>query len=279
MAHHVTRVGWVQHGQVSATAAELPELEDLPPPEEDLSGGEFLPEEVHARLVMVEHEAHTRIAAAHAQAESRVAEALAEAERWRQHALATEADAYQRGFSAGYADGAQQGRAEADAAVRAETRALVAQITTLAKRARTDLRTGILAAQAGLADLSLAVARAVIDEAVRLDPDLLARRINALLAQVGDATIAVVRVCPADFAALQPLWPVATRARRNGERGPRIVADDTLAPGDCIIEGHTRYFDARLEPLFAVVQEAFAALPAPVPHQEPQNDDGKDWAA
>lgn len=263
MAHRVSRAGWVQHGRVCTAAAELPQLEDLPPPEEDLAGGEFMPEEVHARLAAVEHEAHARIAAAQAQAEARIAEALAEAERWRQHALATEADAAQRGFNAGYADGAQQGRAEAEAAVRAENRALVAQLTALAKHARTDLRAGIRAAQAGLADLSLAVARAVIAEAVRIEPDLLARRINRLLEEVGDATTAVVRVGPADFAALQPLWPLATRARRNGERGPRIVADDTLAPGDCIIEGHTRYFDARLTPLFAVVQETFAALPAP----------------
>jgi flagellar biosynthesis/type III secretory pathway protein FliH len=273
MAQHVARAEWVQHGQVQVrdAAARLPELEELPPIEDDLAvGSEALGEDWHARLIAVEHAAHARLAEAQAHADAQIAEAKAEAERWQQHALASESEGYARGFTAGYADGAQQGKTEGEAAVKAETRALVHQLTTLTKHARTEMRSGIHAAQEGLATLSLEIARAVIGEALRADPALLARRIDALLAQVGDTAIAVVRVCPEDHVALQSVWPAATRARRTGEHGPRIVADASLAPGDCIVEGHTRYFDARLEPLFAAVVAAFAAIP---PEETPMADE------
>src|SRR5579883_2831815 len=238
MAQRVTRAGWVQHGRVRVrdAAAQLPELEELPPVEEDLvAASEALGEDWHARLMAVEHAAHARLAEAQAQAEARIAEAQAEAERWRQHALASESEGYSRGFAAGYADGERQGKAEAEAAVKAETRALVNQLSVLARRARADMRAGICEAREGVVALSMEIARAVIGEALRVDPLLLARRVEALLAEVGDASMAVVRVCPQDFAALQAVWPAATRSRRSGEHGPRIVADGTLSPGDCIV--------------------------------------------
>jgi flagellar assembly protein FliH len=226
-----------------------------------------------------DHEAllQARLAHVEAEAATKIAEAQAEAERWRAHALATEAESSARGFAAGYADGLGQSRIDAEATVRAEQRAATETIATLAKRARLDTRTYLRAAQSALAALSVEIARVTIGEAFSLDNDLLQRRIAALLDQIADATTAVVRVAPADLNHLQPLWPAAMRARRAGERGPRLMGDPSLTPGDCIIESHTRYFDARLEPLFALVAETFAALPATPPEGE-QPTTEEDWS-
>jgi flagellar assembly protein FliH len=275
MAQRVTRAGWVQHRgtQVAATVPQLPQLDDLPL-EEAVPAAEVLPGELHPHVLHARAEAEARLAQVTAEAEARLAQAIAEAERWRDHALATEADAQARGFAAGYADGMAQGRAAGEATAQEEMRAQVAQIAVLAKAARMELRAGIRAARDELAALCVAVARATIGEALRSDPDLLARRVALLLDEIGDATTAVVRVHPDDLPGLQAHWPAAARARRSGERGLRLVGDDSLAPGDCIVEGHTRSFDARLAPMLDRVATAFAALPpARVPERDGTRDD------
>jgi flagellar assembly protein FliH len=266
MAHRVTRVGWVQHGsvRVASATAQLPQLDDLPL-EEDVPVAEVLPGEIHPHVLHVRAEAEAQLAQVTAEAEARLAQAIAEAERWRDHALATEAEAQARGFAAGYAEGMAQGRAAGESAAQAEMRAQVAQIAALAKAARMDLRAGIRATRVDLAALCVAVARATIGEALRLDADLLARRVALLLDEIGDTTTAIVRVHPDDLPALQAHWPGAARARRSGERGLRLVGDDSLSPGDCIVEGHTRTFDARLHPMLDRVAAAFAALPPAPP--------------
>lgn len=274
MAHRVTRVGWVQHGgvRVASAAEQLPQLDDLPLEEEVVSVEEVLPGEAHPHVLHARAEAEARLTQVMAEAEARLAQALAEAQRWRDHALATEAEAQACGFAAGYAEGMTQGRAAGEAAAQAKMRAQVAQIAALAKAARTDLRAGIRAARDDLAALCVAVARATIGEALRLDADLLARRVGLLLDEIDDATTAIVRVHPDDLPALQAHWPAAARARRSGERGLRLVGDDSLAPGDCVVEGHTRTFDARLNPMLDRVAAAFAALP-PTPLPESMQDE------
>ena len=267
MSESITRSGWVQHGKVPVqnVMAQLPHLWEEAMPEEatpdpDLHLAAALQTNIHA----LEEAAKARIAAIEAHAAERIAEAEAEATRWRDHALATEAESNARGFAAGYADGMQQGRTEGEAAMKAEMKAMVAQVAGVAKKARIETRKSIQEAQTALGTLSIEIARAVVGEALHIDHGLLARRIAAMLDKVGDSTTTIVRVHPMDLVGLQPLWPAATRARRTGERGPRMVGDATLTPGDCIVEGHIRYFDGRLEPLFTLVAEAFTALPAPV---------------
>jgi flagellar biosynthesis/type III secretory pathway protein FliH len=138
-------------------------------------------------------------------------------------------------------------------------------LVALTKAARIETRHALLATREQLTHLSMEVARAVIGEALRVDSDLLSRRVTHLLDSIGESATAIVRVAPADLPMLQPYWAAAARARRMGERGPRVVADESLAPGDCIVEGTVRYLDARLEPLFTRVAEAFAAVPADAP--------------
>lgn len=273
MPHHGTRVGWVQHGKVHIKNAttQLPRLWEAPTD----GAGDDAAGEIHTPLhlpgvldnAIIEAEAQARIAVIEVAAAAQVAAAQAEAERWRQHALQSESEGYSRGFTAGYNDGMAQGQTEGAAAVKAEARAQVDRLAALAKAARVETRQALLATRTQLADLSLELARAVIGEALRLDPDLLSRRVAHLIEAIGDSATAIVRVAPEDLTLLQPYWAAATRARRTGEKGPRVVADASLAPGDCIIEGTVRYLDARLEPLLTRIAATFAAIPAEMPPQ------------
>jgi len=272
MPHHSTRTGWVQHGKVrvEALTTQLPHFwEASAEANNDHTAAEMhMPTHGPGNLdnAIIEAEAQARIAAVEATAASQIEAAQAEAERWRQHALQSEAEGYSRGFTAGYADGTTQGQNDGAAAVKAEARAQLDQLVALTKAARLETRQALRATREQLTHLSMEVARAIIGEALRVDGDLLSRRVAHLLDGIGESATAIVRVAPADLPMLQPYWAAATRARRLGERGPRVVADESLAPGDCIVEGTLRYLDARLEPLFTRVAEAFAAVPADPPN-------------
>ncbi|MBA3826349.1 MAG: hypothetical protein H0X24_20920 [Ktedonobacterales bacterium] len=280
MTHHHTRTSWVQHGKVrfEEVTAQLPRLWEAPSevsePHTATESPSHMPTHGPGGLdsAIIEAEAQARIMAIEAAAATQIAAAQAEVERWRQHALQSESEGYSRGFTAGYADGTQQGQTEGAAAVKAEARAQLDQLVVLTKAARVETRHALLATREQLTHLSIDIARAIIGEALRIDTDLLSRRVAHLLDGLGESATAIVRVAPADLPALQPHWAAAARARRMGERGPRVVADEALAPGDCIVEGTVRYLDARLEPLFTRVAEAFAAIPAtpPAPSEEPE---------
>jgi flagellar assembly protein FliH len=269
MPHHSVRSGWVQHGKVrvKAVSTHLPHLWEAPADvDHPLDAPEpHIPLPIHAPGVIdsaiAEAEMQARISAIEAEAQAQIAAAQAEAERWRQHALQSESDGYSRGFNAGYNDGVKQGQTEGAAAVKAESRAQIDQLVALTKAARVETRTALLATREQLTQLSIEIARAIIGEALHVDEDLLSRRVSHLLETIGESATAIVRVAPLDLPKLQPSWAAASRARRMGERGPRVVADESLAPGDCIVEGTVRYLDARLEPLFTRVAEAFAAIP------------------
>jgi flagellar assembly protein FliH len=274
MPHQHIRTSWVQRGKVrvKGVAAQLPHLWEAHADTTDEQHGLEAHLAAHTPGVLDaalrEAELEGRIAAIEAQAHAQIAAAQAEAEQWRRHALQSESEGYSRGFTAGYNDGVQQGQAEGAAAVKAEARAQIDQIMALTKTARIETRGAMLATREQLVQLSSEIARAIIGEALRIDSDLLSRRVAHLLDAIGESATAIVRVAPADLPALQPYWSAATRARRLGERGPRVVADESLAPGDCIVEGTIRYLDARLEPLFTRVAEAFAAVPAHAPGEE-----------
>jgi flagellar assembly protein FliH len=254
---------WVQHGRVRVhnITTHLPHLLDNMPAVETPEQG--APVEYHEALHELESSASMRVAEIEALAEARIAAAQAETARWRDHALEAESESRARGFAAGYAEGAQKGRIEAEAAVQAQIGMQAARLARMARQARMDLRRALRDAEAPLAMLSLAVARAIIGETVRLHPEILARRISTLLEEIGESAQTVVRMHPVDLEALEPVWPQSMRARRNGDHAPRLVGDSTLAEGDCIIEGQTRAFDARLDPLFDRVAQIFAAIPLP----------------
>src|SRR5579884_597702 len=210
-----------------------------------------------------------RRADAEARFAAELAAAQAEIEHWRAHVQSAEAEARERGFADGYSEGMARGRDEGAADVRAEAQSSLERLAALAERSVIDMRAALAATRDMLAQLSVEIAQTLVGEALRVDPSLLAHRIVALLERLSDVTTATVRLHPTDLALMQQHWPELARAYGWGEQGPRLLGDDTVSAGGCVIEARTHYLDARLETLTDLVREMFAAVSlAPLPAAE-----------
>jgi flagellar assembly protein FliH len=263
----MTNGEWIHHGATRARnivdhLPQLWQLEDISVEDDDSVAPEPLapPTELTApQQKMGGSDAEARFTA-------ELAAAQAEIERWRTHALTVEAEAKAQGFAAGHAEGMAQGRSEGLAATRAEAQTSLDRLASLAEQSVIDMRGSLAATRDMLAQLSVEIARTLAGEALRVDPSLLAHRIVALLERMNDVTTATVRLHPTDLALMQQHWPELAHAYGWGDQGPRLLGDDTVSPGGCVIEARTHYLDARQETLSDLVRETFAALAlAPLP--------------
>lgn len=263
------RQTWVHHQgtQVSDAAVQLPQLIEAKRPRlsPQLANAVLTPE-ARDVLATIEEHARTRIAAVEAQAANDIAAAQAEMERWRAHALASEAEARERGFTAGFAEGQPVGFQAGEAAAWEAQTAQLARLTALADSCTTDMRQAILVAQADLADLSLEVARAIIGETLRADPELVTRRVAHLAQRLSERVQATVRVNPDDLPLVQAHWPALARSRRASDQGPQVIADDAIAVGGCAIETRTQFLEGQWDLLLELVREAFATITAEQQH-------------
>ncbi|HKD74254.1 MAG TPA: FliH/SctL family protein, partial [Ktedonobacterales bacterium] len=230
---------WIQHGASRAQNGtdHLPQLWQL---EEIASEGDasIAPTSIvpPVESFASQQKAEKGIAEAEARFAAELAAAHAEIERWRTHALTVEAEAKAQGFAAGHAEGFAQGRNEGTTAAHAEAQTSLDRLAALAERSVIDLRSSLGATRDLLAQLSVEVARTLVGEALRVDPSLLAHRIVALLERLSDVTTATVRLHPADLVLMQQHWPELAHAYGWGDQGPRLLGDDTISPGGCLIE-------------------------------------------
>jgi flagellar assembly protein FliH len=269
MPERFARVDWVQHDvPVQSVQHHLSELEPPPPIQEEE------PEEVPSiDAAAIEAEIAMRVAEAETRAQSAIDAAIAEANRWRAEMLAHETDGFNEGFTRGYEEGQLQGKQDGEASVQAAMQPLIDSLTAMVQQAIVEPRQAILDAQDGLARLSIAVARALIGSAFDMEPSLLARRLTSLLERLSDVTTAVVRLHPADLALVQPVWLAQATAYGWSESAPRLLGDDTLTRGSCVIESRTHYLDARLETLLGEVSQLFTTVSAEQDTNEQQNVD------
>lgn len=218
------------------------------------SAGGALTSAAQEAIQTAESLAHARLLelVEHATARTRAAEA--EAERWRAHALATEADARQRGFAAGE----QAGLVAGEAAARAAAQATIERLATLGERATVDLRAALDEQRDQLANLALEIARQVIGEAFHAEPALLVNRVGLLLSQIGESAAATVRLHPADAPLVRTQWGALAEANGWHAHKPHFVADPAVEAGGCVIEARAHYLDAQPAALLALVRDAFA---------------------
>jgi type III secretion protein L len=141
--------------------------------------------------------------------------------------------------------GEAAGRAEAEAAFTS----LLVEARAEADRVRT---TALPAART----LALRMAEKIIGRTVELDPSTLAAiAAEALTAARARAGVVVLRVHPADQAALQTERPTLA-ARLGAANELRLVADPTVARFGCVVETAAGRLDARLETQLAALERA-----------------------
>ena len=247
------RGDWVRH--TSSTERVIDHLPELQLPDEPTSAESV--QHVPATAREWETEIQTRIAAFQQQAQVELTAVQAEAQEWRHRAESQGAVAQAEGFAQGYAEGQHQGRIAGDASARAELQPLLTTLSSLCQQVVMDINTAITDTQETVAALSIDIARHVVGEALQFDHALMVRRITRILETVSDATTATVRINPDDFARIHTFWQEHLADNGWGERGPRLLSDDSFSISSCIISAKSHYLDASITTVFNTITAAF----------------------
>jgi flagellar assembly protein FliH len=145
----------------------------------------------------------------------------------------------------GYAAGEAQGLAEA----RAQGRERVARLEAICTQAARPLDALDAAVEQELAQLALLVARRVIAHELAVRPELIVQAVRQAAAALPAATRELhVRLHPDDLALLREL--------DAAEPHWQLVADATLARGDCLLQSERSRLDARVETRLAAMIDA-----------------------
>jgi flagellar assembly protein FliH len=164
---------------------------------------------------------------------------------------------YQEGWEAGRAEALAEAQARAHAEAAASRARLDALLTATEVRLaeavdRMTAEGALVAERAG--ELAGAIAEAVVGHELATHPEPATAAARRALALAPDAIAVTLHLHPDDVAVLDAdaLGTSAT---------VRVVADESLAPGDCIAEAGWTTVDARVATALARVREALATDP------------------
>lgn len=220
-------------------AARLPENHTRPVPA--MSGSNHALLRAASLLHTAQQEAEEIREDARQEREALLAAARQEAETIRQQA-------YQEGLAAG--------RREGEEAARAELEALFTHAHKLVQEALAFQERMMGQARQDLLHLALAIASKIIGEKLE-KPGVVATRAlrEALLRYRPSGQIITVRVNLQDLDAVEARKEEFIRLCQ-GTREWRVVADDQVGPGGCLIETDQGIIDGRVESRFTAVQNA-----------------------
>jgi flagellar assembly protein FliH len=208
--------------------------------EQFTSGGSF-------SFADLEQQGRTLLQRAQTQAQETIRQAEQQAQKLVQQQKQA---AYQAGLAEGRAAGLKQIRAEAHAQVAEEARQqiadLVATLTTALAEFERNKRTLLAAAESGLIELALAIARRVCKTAAGCSNAAAQANARYLLDMVQHHADAELRVHPDEYAGMQEL--AAELLARTEELGHvKIVAEPTVPRGGCRLTTRDGQIDAGLK--------------------------------
>jgi type III secretion system HrpE/YscL family protein len=184
-----------------------------------------------------------------------ILDARAEAERIVSAARA-EAEAIRAAASAAVEEARRAGQAEGREAGR---QAALGEAAELLARARADAETTRKDAAGSAVVLAARMAEKIVGHKVTTDPsvmaDIAAQALKACRARTGPVTL---RVAPSALAALEQARPALLSAL-GGVSDLRLVVDQAVAPGGCVVDTPVGRLDARLETQVAALEAALAA--------------------
>ena len=216
-------------------------------------------------LVNIEDEAEALLKAARARAGELLRLAVQEAEKVREQARAEGAaigrqQGRQQGLDEGRAQGLQEERARAAAAVPDALRAIAA----LADGLR-DQRDALLhGAERDLLKLACAIAARVTRAEVARDPLVVQRAVHDVIVLAAARRQLVLRVHPDDDRAVRDYLPELQKIFADLE-GVSLVADAAVTRGGCLAALPTGSVDAQIETQLAQIEAALLGEPEP-PH-------------
>ncbi|MCV0439278.1 MAG: flagellar assembly protein FliH [Hydrogenophaga sp.] len=155
--------------------------------------------------------------------------------------------AYADGFARGHDAGGQEVRDALEATVRKTAEETAVRMAQLLHNTRDHLKKSEEKISRHILELACDLARQVVRQELRGDPEHLKPVIAEALTQLADDGLpATVRMNPGDLAMMQGVL------RENlGNHAPEFVADPAISPGGCLIESATTAVDATIEKRWA----------------------------
>ncbi len=177
--------------------------------------------------------------------------------------------AYEEGLERGLEEGRAQGRAEGHEAGRAEILGEareefdhLSQTWTQALDAFAERREQLfLNARTEVIALALTIAAKIVKRVVEVDPLVVRDQMAAAMDLLRDQTRFVISVHPDDQKVAEEALPELI-ARLGGDPHARIVLDDTLQRGSCVVDTASGRIDAGVESQLEVIIDAISPIGA-----------------
>ena len=153
---------------------------------------------------------------------------------------------YREGYEKGQVEGREAARAEALEAFRQREEQVITTLqaaTAQLEQVKIDLRVN---AEREVLEFATEVARRLTFAVGRSSSEAVQENFRRALELVAERTNLVVKVHPDDVEALQEFAPQVLTDTRARE-GLSLVADDTVSPGGCVVEGGITAVDATLD--------------------------------
>jgi flagellar assembly protein FliH len=164
---------------------------------------------------------------------------------------ALERDAFTKGYAQGERAGLEAGGKRAEAMLRR----LAQTLEELSGLRDTMVRQ----TERELVQLSVAIARRILQREVSVDPELTAALAHIALERLGGASPATVRLHPDDYANVS-----AGQITPLGGRQVEILADGTVARGGCLVESEFGFINASVDAQVDEIARAVLGESVPV---------------
>lgn len=181
--------------------------------------------------------------AVRAEAEAIRLKAIQDAQQIREQA---QREGYQRGYEQGYIDGEQHARQQANEALQHTVDTLRAQVEQVAQSVQAQYQAYLQQAEAQMLELALEVARKVVREELKLQPEHALAIVRDVLRRVQGFVQIRVRVNPLDLELIRQNRAALLHIV-DGVEGIEIVEDRRVDPGGCMIETEQGIYDARIK--------------------------------
>lgn len=157
-----------------------------------------------------------------------------------------EQEAYEQGFAAGEEAGRALGLRKLDPTEKLLLK-MIQEMNGLKMLILKETEEDILT-------IALAVARRILGQEIRLDPEILLNTIQKAIKKIGQTEKISIRLHPDDFALLSQDADQVIHPLHN-DILLKFEADIGLSLGDCIVEGEDRIVDARRQQQFNLLEE------------------------
>ena len=154
-----------------------------------------------------------------------------------------------------YVEGIREADARAEAKLRAEVTAAVARFTSAVDALQAERSALLLGAEETAVRLTLAIARKIVADTVRIDEKFVLQIVRRALRYAAEAHQVVVRVHPSDLGLVQEHAAEWAQAARRS-RSLRIEADDQQQRGSCVIGTEACEIAAAIEDQLRVIETA-----------------------